>query len=202
MDYQNTHFASNKILNTIILSLFFITLSLLLIPFDLFAPELALKIHTYNELLYIALIVEISNFLAIFIMNCVYSAKAKKITKKINQYLESQVQSLDFAERALLREFVLQRKSVLTLPAEEPTVKSLLQSKILVPAYDCANDDDKISVMISKRARPFITYRSIGLTKGKMTEEMIEQIMQARPLFAKEQKPMPKAYRGGLRHAA
>jgi hypothetical protein len=38
--------------------------------------------------------------------------------------------------------------------------------------------------MIALPARPLITYKALGLSKGKMSEEQIEQIMSARPKFA------------------
>ena len=38
--------------------------------------------------------------------------------------------------------------------------------------------------MIALPARPYITYRALGISKGKMSEEQIEQIMNSRPKFA------------------
>jgi len=40
------------------------------------------------------------------------------------------------------------------------------------------------ALMIALPARPLITYKALGLSKGKMSEEQIEQIMSARPKFA------------------
>ena len=201
MEYETPSFTSNKSLNIIMTWLFIVTVLLLFTPFSYFAPNLAAKIAPYKDLLYIALIVEVSNFLSLFIINKITSHKQKKYNKQMNEFLEAQVQSLDFTERALLREFVLQRKSVLTLPIDEPVVNSLLQSKILVPTSECANEDNTINVMISKLARPYITYKAIGLTKGKMTDEMLDQLMQSRPDFARETKVMQKSYRGGSKAA-
>lgn len=201
MEYETPSFTSNKSLNIIMTWLFIVTVLLLFTPFSYFAPNLADKIAPYKDLLYIALIVEVSNFLSLFIINKITSRKQKEYNKQMNEFLEAQVQSLDFTERALLREFVLQRKSVLTLPIDEPVVNSLLQSKILVPTSECANEDNTINVMISKLARPYITYKAIGLTKGKMTDEMLDQLMQSRPDFARETKVMQKSYRGGSKAA-
>lgn len=201
MEYETPSFASNKSLNIIMTWLFIVTLLLVFTPFNYFAPSLAAKIDPYRDLLYIALIVEVSNFLSLFIINRITLRKQREYNKQMNEFLEAQVQALDFTERALLREFVLQRKSVLTLPVDEPVVNSLLQAKILVPVSECANEDNTINVMISKLARPYITYKAIGLTKGKMTDEMLDQLMQSRPDFARENKVMPKSYRGGSKVA-
>ena len=97
------------------------------------------------------------------------------------------IQCLDFSERAILREFILQRKSVIKLPVTEPAVKNLLDAGVLTYAYGQPfyEDDTQIkALMIALPARPHITYRAVGLSKGKMSDEQIEQIMSARPKFA------------------
>ena len=101
-----------------------------------------------------------------------------------------------FHERALLREFVLQRKSVLNLPEAEPSVRSLLDSNVLQIVGEHEEDTTRAPMIITKQARPFITYRAIGLTRSKMNDQMLEQIMNARPDFAREKKTQPRAYRG------
>ena len=42
---------------------------------------------------------------------------------------------LDFNEKAVLREFVLQRKSVINLPITEPAVKNLMDAGCATYAY-------------------------------------------------------------------
>ena len=95
------------------------------------------------------------------------------------------VSCLDFSERAVLREFVLQRKSVINLPIAEPTVKNLLNSGILAVAEDIIDVQGKTPLMINLEARPLITYRAVGLSRAKMSEEQIEQILSARPKYAR-----------------
>ena len=46
-------------------------------------------------------------------------------------------------------------------------------------------------VIISKEARPYITYKAIGLTLGKMSDEQVSQIMSARPEYAREKFMQP-----------
>ena len=97
------------------------------------------------------------------------------------------IRCMDFSERAILREFVLQRKSVIKLPVTEPAVKNLLDAGVLTYAYGQPfhEDDTQIkALMIAMSARPLITYRVLGLSRSKMSEEQIEQIMSARPRFA------------------
>ena len=104
----------------------------------------------------------------------------------IQEKVEKAVETLDFAERALLREYVLQRKSVLTLPVTEPTVRNLIDDGVLKIVNVVDDVTAKAQIIISKEARPYITYKAIGLTLGKMSEEQISQIMNSRPDYARE----------------
>jgi hypothetical protein len=73
------------------------------------------------------------------------------------------------------------------LPVTEPAVKNLLDAGVLTYAYGQPFSEDDIMIkalMIALPARPLITYKALGLSKGKMSEEQIEQIMSARPKFA------------------
>ncbi|USV57189.1 superinfection exclusion B family protein [Aeromonas encheleia] len=98
---------------------------------------------------------------------------------------------LDFNEKAVLREFVLQRKSVINLPITEPAVKNLMDAGVLTYAYGKPvrekEDENQIrALMIALPARPLLTYKVLGLSRGKMSDEQVEQIMNARPKFAQK----------------
>jgi len=98
---------------------------------------------------------------------------------------------LDFNEKAVLREFVLQRKSVINLPIPEPAVKNLMDAGVLTYAYGKPvrekEDENQIrALMIALPARPLLTYKVLGLSRGKMSDEQVEQIMNASPKFAQK----------------
>ena len=98
---------------------------------------------------------------------------------------------LDFNEKAVLREFVLQRKSVINLPITEPAVKNLMDAGVLTYAYGKPTrekeDENQIrALMIALPARPLLTYKVLGLSRGKMSDEQVEQIMNTRPKFAQK----------------
>ena len=98
---------------------------------------------------------------------------------------------LDFNEKAVLREFVLQRKSVINLPITEPAVKNLMDAGVLTYAYGKPtrekDDENQIrALMIALPARPLLTYKVLGLSRGKMSDVQVEQIMNARPKFAQK----------------
>ena len=195
---ENSHsvFAANKTLNIVMLWLFCVTALLLVLPLESVSQELADQVDANKTYLYLALIVELSNFISQAIIALMGSWLNSRGVKKEQNAMKTTVEGLDFAERALLREFVLQRKSVLYLPEAEPTVRSLTDSGILNVVGDPDESTSRVPMIITKQARPFITYRAIGLTRSKMNDEMLEQIMNARPDFAREKKVMPRAYRG------
>lgn len=169
---------------------------LLVLPLESISEELATQVEANKTYLYLALIVEVSNFISQAIISFIGSYLNRRNQKQETNAMKVTVDGLDFAERALLREYVLQRKSVLYLPEAEPTVRSLVESGILNVVGDPDETTNRVPMIITKKARPFISYRAIGLTRSKMNDEMLEQIMNARPEFAREKKVMPRAYRG------
>ncbi|MCS3833881.1 hypothetical protein HNP10_002656 [Aeromonas veronii] len=112
-------------------------------------------------------------------------------TRRQQDQLAQMIGFLDFNEKAVLREFVLQRKSVINLPITEPAVKNLMDAGVLTYAYGKPtrekDDENQIrALMIALPARPLLTYKVLGLSRGKMSDEQVEQIMNARPKFAQK----------------
>lgn len=112
-------------------------------------------------------------------------------SRRQQDQLAQMIGSLDFNEKAVLREFVLQRKSVINLPITEPAVKNLMDAGVLTYAYGKParekEDENQIrALMIALPARPLLTYKVLGLSRGKMSDEQVEQIMNARPKFAQK----------------
>ena len=112
-------------------------------------------------------------------------------SRRQQDQLAQMIAFLDFNEKAVLREFVLQRKSVINLPITEPAVKNLMDAGVLTYAYGKPvrekEDENQIrALMIALPARPLLTYKVLGLSRGKMSDEQVEQIMNARPKFAQK----------------
>lgn len=108
------------------------------------------------------------------------------VERQKQQNLQRMIECLDFTEKAILREFVIQRKSVINLPLTEPAVKNLLDAGVLDFAYGQPLNDDLSQIkalMIALEARPLLTYKALGLSNGKMSEEQVEIIMNARPKY-------------------
>lgn len=192
---QNSATTTLRALDLIMLWLMLITLSMLFLPVEEFSRSFALKIEANRFYLYVALIVEGSHFLSrafIAISTRLYAARRMR---REAEEMHNAVTLLDFAEKALLREFVLQRRSVLDLPLNEPSVRSLMDSGLITLSAADSGDSERGMFVISRAARPFITYRAIGLSRSRMTEEQINEIMRSRPAFARAEVPMPRAYR-------
>ena len=112
-------------------------------------------------------------------------------SRRQQDQLAQMIGFLDFNEKAVLREFVLQRKSVINLPITEPAVKNLMDAGVLTYAYGKPTrekeDENQIrALMIALPARPLLTYKVLGLSRGKMSDEQVEQIMNARPKVAQK----------------
>lgn len=108
------------------------------------------------------------------------------------QYLSARrdkmIRQLDFEEKALLREFIIQRKTVLSLPLNEPAVNNLLASGVLAPAYETQEIKGSsriIKLSIAIEAREQLTHQVIGLPVGKLTEAEAELLKAARPEYAR-----------------
>ena len=187
MKYWNTHFSQFQAFNWLMAWLLLCSSAILLFPAEKLGPAAATWLHACSLYLWLGILVAGSYFLSQMILILLDLARHHYSNYQQQEKLEQMVRCLDFSERAVLREFILQRKSVIKLPVTEPAVKNLLDAGVLTYAYGQPFSEDDIMIkalMIALPARPLITYKALGLSKGKMSEEQIEQIMSARPKFA------------------
>ena len=108
--------------------------------------------------------------------------------RKASSVRDMMIRRLDFEEKALLREFVIQRKNVLALPMRELAVSNLLKSGVLVPAYETQEIKGSgriIKLSIALDARDQLTYKVLGLPVGKLTEAEATELKAARPDYAR-----------------
>ncbi len=187
MKYWNTHFSQFQAFNWLMVWLLMCSSAILLFPAEKLGPAAAEWLHACSLYLWLGILVAGSYFLSQLILILLDLARHHYSNYQQQEKLEQMVRCLDFSERAVLREFILQRKSVIKLPVTEPAVKNLLDAGVLTYAYGQPFSEDDIMIkalMIALPARPLINYKALGLSKGKMSEEQIEQIMSARPKFA------------------
>ena len=114
--------------------------------------------------------------------------KADLMNRKQVASRNMMIRRLDFEEKAVLREFIIQRKNVLALPMRELAVTNLLKSGVLVPAFETQEIKGSariIKLSISVYAREQLTHKVLGLPAGKLTEAEATQLKAARPDYAR-----------------
>ena len=159
---------------------------IVMLPADVVGEQGAAWITSHNFYWYAGLVIGVSYFASHAITILCSSLFEGATSKSQASNLQNMIRCLDFTEKAVLREFVLQRRSVINLPVNEPAVKNLLGAGILTYAYGTPHSGDVSTIkalMITLEARPYITYKILGLSKSGMSEEQIEQILNERPKF-------------------
>lgn len=142
---------------------------------------------TNSAFLGLGLIVSIAFFVALLSNFLLDEAIGYLGTKRKKEIIEHKVQLLDLAERALLREFFLQGKTILTLPVDELAVRSLVDTNILEClgnikhyAIQGSTADYKISML----ARVYLNRSVLRLPNGELSQEDMQNLIKARPGFA------------------
>lgn len=92
---------------------------------------------------------------------------------------------LDHQERAILREFFLQRRSTIGLPADEPAVQGLVDVGILrrCTLPDGFSPHGYNGYQLHPWARPLLTARLLHLPVGEMNDDQIQYLKATRPEF-------------------
>lgn len=96
---------------------------------------------------------------------------------------------LDHEEKAVLREFFIQRKHTVSLPFSEPAVISLMKAHVLHPINP--NEAEEYGLFsLNQYARPLLTSKVLNLPTGGLTEDHIRYIKSTRPAFViKDNRP-------------
>lgn len=159
--------------------------------FILFADETLLrKIHlekineTYGWIIGLVFITTtgliIVNFIIWLFNKISYQIKFYKVKKEFIQSLRN----LDFHEKAVLREFLINNKTSLEVPIDNPTISGLIRKKILFINQPFGNaimmNGMNTSVSFSKFVDKNLTLKDVDLTENP-TEEEIRIMESNRP---------------------
>ncbi|MBO1518276.1 superinfection exclusion B family protein [Oceanisphaera pacifica] len=161
-----------------------------LLPQSLFTGSFGQWLHNYRLLFILGMVASGAYFFshaAIMLFQYVFSRKQRAMQEKL---LKELLDYLDANEKSVLREFVIQRKSVIKLPVTEPAVKNLLEQGILTYAYGEPGEMGLNAIkplMISIEARPLLTFKVLGINPSSMTEEQKDLILNTRPKYAYKQ---------------
>ncbi|MBY5993621.1 superinfection exclusion B family protein [Ferrimonas balearica] len=114
------------------------------------------------------------------------------------QSIEAKLSVLDGVERAVLREFFLQGKSVIPMPLNHPAVEELKGCGVLVqlgaPEH-YAIEGPVGQMKIAAEARAKLSRQALRLPEGNLSEQQRAALLAARPEFA-------NSLGRGRRHAA
>tara|TARA_B100001094_G_scaffold333028_2_gene407992 strand:- start:5340 stop:5801 length:462 start_codon:yes stop_codon:yes gene_type:complete len=128
------------------------------------------------------------NLCSYFLDQFTYKIQKKRAQHKMSEKLKF----LDLSERALLREFFLQRSSILIMPTEEIAVQELIESGILQyvnqrPTRSHKRKEDGIpmaEIRISMDARRLLRRSQLMLPKEEVTTKHFNKFKVIRPDFS------------------
>lgn len=153
--------------------------ALAILALDKFVPE-------HAHFIGLGLIIAVAYFLS-QLLNLGLDESIRHLSdKRITETIEAKVNLLDRAERALLREFFLQGATILTLPQNEPAVKSLLNACILEHLGNerhYAIQGPTADYKIAMKARMYLNRDVLRLPAGEPSQEEMQHLIKARPQF-------------------
>ena len=142
----------------------------------------------YTPYLWIALLISGSFLLTQVIIISFHIISINIATRNKVLSRSNMIKCLDFEEKAVLREFIIQQRNVLSLPLTEPAVTNLLSAGVLEPAFETQEIKGRtrlIKLSIAIDARSKLTHRVLGLPIGQLTDEQAKTLKSARPSYAR-----------------
>ena len=131
----------------------------------------------------------VAYFIALLLVQTGQSILEKQTEIGTMNKIHKMVKVMNTSEQAVIREFIIQKKDIISLPLEAAAVANLVDNCILVPALnsqEIIGTGSKIKLCINIKARPLLDHKALGFPTGKMTELQAQALKSARPAFAKE----------------
>ncbi|MCE2595117.1 superinfection exclusion B family protein [Motilimonas cestriensis] len=185
-----TQFSMNVQISLLMAWLLLASIFIVLLPDGLAQTLNMLALRSQlSPYLSVAIIVSASYFIAKLLLFIHFRLTHRTEQEEQNKRMMSMIKRLDFEEKAVLREYIIQRKNMLSLPLNEPAVANLLEAGVLVPALSTQEINGErriVKLSINLAARPLLTHKLLGLPQGKMTEAEVELLKSARPEYARQ----------------
>ncbi|MFT5881059.1 MAG: hypothetical protein ACI86X_002198 [Moritella sp.] len=146
-------------------------------------------VSNYRAYLSITLVSGIAYFAALIIVQVSQVMIEKHNETETMAKIHKMVKMMNASEQAVVREFIFQKKDIISLPLEEAAVANLIDHCILVPALnsqEITGTGSKIKLCINIKARSLLDHKALGFPDGKMTEQQATILKDARPAYAKE----------------
>jgi len=162
-------------------------LAILLLPSRLFT-ETGFQLWWQANTPYVVLVMlfAAANLLSPLLMQCWDTLEQRLGLSLSAARFRRLVPYLDANENAVLREFILQRKTALLLPIDDPAVNNLLHTGFLQASDPVvilgAHKEQRLSVSLA--ARPYLTRKVLNLPTRKLTEHELEWLRSSRSKFA------------------
>jgi len=150
---------------------------------------LAEIVADYRAYLSIVVIAGIAYFAALLVVQLLQNIIEKHADNESMIKIEKMVRLMNSSEQAVVREFIFQKKDTISLPLEVASVANLVDNCILVPALnsqEIIGSGSKIKLCINIKARQLLDHKALGFPDGKMTDQQVQALKDARPAFAKE----------------
>ena len=164
-------------------------LVLLLPSTALSVSGLDLWVTEYRGYISIIVISAVAYFIALLLVQTGQAILEKQTEIGTMNKIHKMVKVMNTSEQAVIREFIIQKKDIISLPLEAAAVANLVDNCILVPALnsqEIIGTGSKIKLCINIKARPLLDHKALGFPTGKMTELQAQALKSARPAFAKE----------------
>lgn len=181
-NYKQINIATTWLLLAAALVLLLPTTALSVSGLDLWVSE-------YRGYISIVAISGIAYFIALLLVQACQSVLEKKTETDTMNKIHKMVKLMNTSEQAVVREFIFQKKDIISLPLEAAAVANLIDNCILVPALnsqEIIGTGSKIKLCINIKARALLDHKALGFPAGKMTEQQAQALKAARPAFAKE----------------
>jgi hypothetical protein len=146
-------------------------------------------VSNYRAYLSIILVSGIAYFAALLIVQVSQVLIEKHSDTETMTKIHKMIKMMNASEQAVVREFIFQKKDIISLPLEEAAVANLIDNCILVPALnsqEITGIGSKIKLCINIKARSLLDHKALGFPDGKMTEQQAQILKDARPAYAKE----------------
>ena len=189
MKQINAYFANNYHLHIFMAWLMLSSLLILLLPASLLSlAGVDAWVAQYKGLLVLGCALSSAYFIANALLYGWNQVSEKRQQKAEHEKMVYMIQHLDQTEKAVLREFIIQRKNAISLPLTEVSVGNLLEAGVLVPALasqEISGEGDFVKLAVNVQARPLLNHRALGIPEGKLNEQQTEWLKNARPEYFK-----------------
>lgn len=146
--------------------------------------RLQTPVEQQQPLLALLMLVTVCYFSGQLIKGCLNVINNRISRRQQSRMARAKLTRLDRDERAVLREFFIQRCTVLAMPATEPVVRRLVSSHVLTAMGEQEEFGDRYTCyVLSDDAKPHITSQAIRLPIGDLNEEQLQYLRANRPDF-------------------